>query len=73
MLFRSGYTLMMATPGILIANPAMGRAPFDTQRDFATVAMAANMTSILVLHPSLPVRSLPAFIEFARARPGQLS
>ena len=68
-----GYTLFLGTPGILIANPAMGKVPFDTLRDFAPVMLAANMTSIMVLHPSVPVRTLKEFIEYARARPGQLT
>jgi tripartite-type tricarboxylate transporter receptor subunit TctC len=68
-----GYTLFLGTPGILIANPAMGKVPFDTLRDFAPVVLTANMTSIMVLHPSVPVRTLKEFIEYARARPGQLT
>jgi tripartite-type tricarboxylate transporter receptor subunit TctC len=68
-----GYTIFLGTPGILIANPAMGKVPFDTLRDFAPVVLAANMTSIMVLHPSVPARTLKAFIEYARARPGQLT
>ncbi len=68
-----GYTLLIGTPGILIANPAMGKVPFDTQRDFAPVTLAANLTSIMVVHPSTPVRTLKEFIEYARARPRQLT
>ena len=68
-----GYTIFLGTPGILIANPAMGKVPFDTLRDFEPVMLAANMTSIMVLHPSVPVRTLKEFIEYARARPGQLT
>jgi tripartite-type tricarboxylate transporter receptor subunit TctC len=68
-----GYTLLLGTPGILIANPAMGKVPFDTFRDFAPVMQVANMTSIMVVHPSLPVRTLREFIDYARARPGQLT
>ena len=68
-----GYTIFLGTPGILIANPAMGKVPFDTLRDFAPVMLAANMTSIMVLHPSVPARTLKEFIEYARARPGQLT
>ena len=68
-----GYTILLGTPGILIANPAMGKVPFDTLRDFAPVTLAANMTSIMVLHPSIPVRTLKEFIEYARARPGHLT
>lgn len=67
------YTLLLGTPGILIANPAMGKVPFDTFRDFAPVMQVANMTSIMVVHPALPVRTLKEFIEYARARPGQLT
>ena len=68
-----GYTIFLGTPGILIANPAMGKVPFDTLRDFAPVVLAANMTSIMVVHPSVPARTLKEFIEYARARPGQLT
>ena len=68
-----GYTIFLGTPGILIANPAMGRVSFDTLRDFAPVVLAANMTSIMVLHPSVPARTLKEFIDYARARPGQLT
>ena len=68
-----GYTILLATPGILIANPAMGTTPFDTLRDFAPVTLAANMTSIMVLHPSVPARTLKEFIDYARARPKQLT
>ena len=68
-----GYTIFLGTPGILIANPAMGKVPFDTLRDFEPVMLAANMTSIMVLHPSVPVRTLKEFIDYARARPRQLT
>ena len=68
-----GYTIFLGTPGILIANPAMGKVPFDTLRDFAPVVLTANMTSIMVLHPSVPARTLKEFIDYARARPGQLT
>ena len=68
-----GYTIFLGTPGILIANPAMGKVPFDTLRDFEPVTLAANMTSIMVLHPSVPARTLKEFIDYARARPGQLT
>ena len=68
-----GYTIFLGTPGILIANPAMGKVPFDTLRDFEPVMLAANMTSIMVLHPSVPARTLKEFIDYARARPGQLT
>jgi tripartite-type tricarboxylate transporter receptor subunit TctC len=68
-----GYTIFLGTPGILIANPAMGKVPFDTMRDFEPVTLAANMTSIMVLHPSVPARTLKEFIEYARARPKQLT
>ena len=68
-----GYTILLGTPAVLIANSAMGKVPFDTLRDFEPVTLVANMTSIMVVPPSMPVRTLKEFIEYARARPGQLT
>jgi len=68
-----GYTIFLGTPGVLISNPAMGKVAFDTMRDFAPVVLAANMSSLMVLHPSVPARNVKEFIDYARARPGQLT
>jgi tripartite-type tricarboxylate transporter receptor subunit TctC len=69
-----GYTIMVATPGIVAVYPALVRsAPFDTLRDFTGVANAVTTANVLIVHPSLPVKSVKDLIQIARARPGELS
>jgi tripartite-type tricarboxylate transporter receptor subunit TctC len=69
-----GYTLLMATPGIIAVNPSLySKIGFDTVRDFAGVTNAATTASIMVVPPSLPVQSVKDLIGLARAKPGQLS
>ncbi len=69
-----GYTLLFASAGILSINPSLySRLPFDVQRDFSPITLAASITNVLVVHPSLPVKSVKELIRFAAARPGQLT
>ena len=49
------------------------RLPFDALRDFATVVLVATQPSVLVTHPSLPVKNVKELVALARARPGQLN
>ncbi len=68
-----GYTLLLASAGILTINPSLySHLPFDVQRDFSPITLAASITNVLVVHPSLPVKSVKDLIRFAAARPGQL-
>lgn len=69
-----GYTIMVATPGIVAVNPALyAKLPFDTLRDFVGVSNAATTANIMIVHPSLPVKTVRDLIQIARARPGELS
>ena len=69
-----GYTWFLGNSGILATNQALyERLPFDSIRDFATVALVASQPSVLVAHPSLPVKSVRELIALAKARPGQLN
>ncbi len=69
-----GYTLLLATAGILTVNPHLfKKLPFDTVRDFAPITLAAFNPNILVVHPSLPVRSVKELIQLAKKRPRELS
>jgi tripartite-type tricarboxylate transporter receptor subunit TctC len=67
-----GYTLLMAYTSH-VTNPSLWtRIPYDTLRDFAPVAMVATVPSVLIVHPSLPVRSVRELIAFAKRRPHEL-
>ena len=69
-----GYTLLIGITGTLAINPAMfPKLPYDSIRDFAPISLAAVGPNILVVHPSLPVRSVKELIVFCKQHPGKLS
>jgi len=68
-----GYTLLSAGPGSLVINPLLGAVPYDTPRDFAPVTIMATAPNVLVVHPSVPAKSVRELIELARGRPGALN
>jgi tripartite-type tricarboxylate transporter receptor subunit TctC len=68
-----GYTMLVTSISHTI-NPIFNKKlPFDTRRDFAPVMLIADAPNILVLHPSVPARSLLELIEYSRAHPGALT
>ena len=68
-----GYTLLMVS-GSYVINPAMiARLPYDSVADFAPISIIAEVPAALVVHPSLPARTLKQFIALARAHPGELN
>ncbi len=68
-----GYTLLMGLSTLAINSALYNKVPYDPVKDFAPVTLATASASILVAHPSLPVKTLKDLIAFARARPGQLN
>ncbi len=69
-----GYTLFMATSGIMAANQALYRSlPFDSLRDFAPISLVAFVPNLIVIHPDVPARTLAEFIAHAKANPGKLN
>jgi tripartite-type tricarboxylate transporter receptor subunit TctC len=69
-----GHTLMLANTGVMVINPALyARLPYQTLRDFVPIARTAMQPLALLVNPQVPVTTLPQFIEYARARPGQIN
>jgi tripartite-type tricarboxylate transporter receptor subunit TctC len=69
-----GYTLLAGNPGPLtIAPSARAHVPYDTLRDLAPIVLIAKSASCLCAHPSLPVKGVKDFIEFAKTRPGRIN
>ena len=66
-----GYTLLLYSSSLWVL-PLMKDVPWDPLRDFAPVILVASAPNILVIHPSLPVRTVGELISFAKARPGKL-
>jgi tripartite-type tricarboxylate transporter receptor subunit TctC len=68
-----GHTLLNASAGNLTIAPHLSAVGYDPLRDLAPIASAGEAYSLLAVHPSLPVQTLPELIDFARARPGFLN
>lgn len=69
-----GYTLAMCGNGSLSIAPSLyDKLPFDPVKDFVPIIRVFVATNILVVHPDVPVQSLPELVALARARPGALT
>jgi len=69
-----GYTLVMGSLGTHAVNVTLFSAlPYDPIRDFAAIALVLEAEGLLVVHPSVPVQSVPELIALARAKPGTLT
>ncbi len=69
-----GYTLLITAEGTITLNPAVyARLPYNAMRDLPALTQLINYSSVVVLHPSVPVSSVQELIKFAKARPGKLS
>lgn len=69
-----GHTLLIGTVGSLTINPSLyKRMPYDPGKDLTPIAYFGSTPNILVVHPSLPVKSVRELISLARSKPGQLN
>jgi tripartite-type tricarboxylate transporter receptor subunit TctC len=69
-----GHTIVFALTAQLAVNPALYRKiPYDPLKDFAPITLLATGPYILVVHPSLPAKSVKELIALARSRPNQIT
>ena len=69
-----GYTLVLAPTGNLTVNQSLfANLPFDAGRDFTPVTLLAQSPNVLVVHPSVPVKSFRELIAYAKANPDKLN
>ena len=69
-----GYTLTVGNVAPTAVNVSLfKKLPYDPVSDFAPIALSATGTTVLVVHPSLPVRTTKELIALAKAKPGQLN
>jgi len=68
-----GYTILIATGSVAISPALYANPGYDALRDLAPVARLTTMSLIMLVHPSVPARTLRQFIELARVRPGKLN
>jgi tripartite-type tricarboxylate transporter receptor subunit TctC len=68
-----GHTLVMGSLESYGMTPtAQKRLPYDPEKDLAPIVLVAFSPSVLAIHPSLPVRTLKEFVDYARANPGKI-
>lgn len=68
-----GYTLIIGTVGNWTVNPHLFKLSYDVLRDFTPIIHVATAPAVLVVHPSMPVKSVKDLIALARQRPGELN
>ena len=68
-----GYTLLLHGSAIWLAPFLRDHVAYDPVRDFAPVTLAVSSTNVIVVHPSVPVRSVQQLIALAKAKPGELN
>lgn len=70
---NDGYTLLLSSVSLTISPSIYKNLKFDPVRDFAAITQVAAVPNVMVVHPSVPAKSLGELIQVARAHPGKLS
>jgi tripartite-type tricarboxylate transporter receptor subunit TctC len=65
-----GYELVLANVGALAVNPHILKTPYDPLKDLMPITMAVIFPNVLVVQPSLPVKSLQDYVNYAKQKPG---
>jgi tripartite-type tricarboxylate transporter receptor subunit TctC len=68
-----GHTLLMASASFGTIGAMFSRIPFDLQKDFAPVSLLATSPYVLVVQPSLPIKSVSDLVSYGKANPGKLN
>ena len=68
-----GYTWLLAPDNVFVTNPYLAKGPFDPLKDFAPVTLLARIQFLLVVHPSVPAKSVRELVAYAKAHPGELN
>ena len=69
-----GYTLILAPVGNLTVAPALyASLPYDPAKDFAPITVIASVPNVLIVHPSVPAKSVAELVALAKAKPGSLN
>ena len=68
-----GHTMMLGTNSPMSAGPHLRKVPYDAIRDFTPISLVGNYTFFVLVHPSVPARTLQELIAYAKANPGKLN
>ncbi|MPZ46971.1 MAG: tripartite tricarboxylate transporter substrate binding protein, partial [Betaproteobacteria bacterium] len=68
-----GHTLIMGSVNHTINPHLIAKLPYDTIKDFSPITVCVTASYVLVVHPSLPAKSVKELIALAKARPGEIN
>jgi len=68
-----GYTVFISSPGALTILPHLRKVPYDTLKDFTPISLISVGPFVLIIHPSVPAKSVKELIALAKAQPGKLN
>jgi len=68
-----GHTWLLTPDNILTVNPHLGKTSFDPLKDFTPVTQLAHFQFLLVVHPSVPAKTVQELVALARSKPGSLN
>ena len=69
-----GYTLLVNATGGMSVNPVLyAKLPYDSLKDFVPISMVGSFPLVLVVNPSVPVKSVDELVAYAKANPGKLN
>ncbi len=68
-----GYTLLLNGPAIWLTQFMRDNVPWDPIKDLAPITLAVSVPNLVVVHPSLPVKSVRELVALAKSRPGELN
>jgi tripartite-type tricarboxylate transporter receptor subunit TctC len=68
-----GHTVVLSSPLVSISPSLYARLNYDPERDLAPVSLVADIQNVLIVHPSVPAKTLPQLVEIARRNPGKLN
>jgi len=68
-----GYTMLLVPAGHAITPSVTRKLPYDTLKDLAAIGLIGNGAYVLVIHPSIPAKSVSEFVSYAKARPGKVN
>lgn len=68
-----GYTLLMATTSTHSIGPSLSKLPYDPIKDFAPIVHVGDVPNVLLVSPTLPVKTVKELVAYAKSKPGQLN
>ena len=68
-----GYTALVMSGSLWVGQLVRARVPYDVQRDFVPITLADRAPNVVVVHPSVPVKSIRELVAFTKAHPGALN